>query len=131
MRVAVLRCAECGLRFNLEYTRGVSFTGVRLGGARSMKCPRCRKRSTFALDSPGPEPGLIDYRDPIRLPLAALLLLLGAGIAVIAALSFTGHPVGEVLVVAGAMVLAMIAVSGLLLARSRLVELPAGIPSRA
>jgi hypothetical protein len=46
-----LTCPRCHQTFDYDYVPGASFTAVRLGTSRYMRCPLCRRRSTFDLVS--------------------------------------------------------------------------------
>ncbi|HTW39391.1 MAG TPA: hypothetical protein VMF04_00820 [Thermoplasmata archaeon] len=49
-----LRCPKCGGTFDYEFVPGASFSAVRLGTSRYLRCPLCQKFSVFSLA--GPEP---------------------------------------------------------------------------
>jgi DNA-directed RNA polymerase subunit RPC12/RpoP len=42
-----LKCNKCGTEFDYAWIPGVSFTSVRLGNSRYLRCPVCRKWSLF------------------------------------------------------------------------------------
>jgi hypothetical protein len=47
-----LLCPKCGGSFDYEYVPGVSFTAIRLGNYRYMRCPICQKFSKFNMAGP-------------------------------------------------------------------------------
>ena len=42
-----LKCPKCGYEFEYKWIPGVSFTSIKLGKKRYMRCPECRKFSLF------------------------------------------------------------------------------------
>ncbi len=46
-----LTCPKCGKTFDYQWLPGGSFSAVRLGTKRYMKCPLCGKWSTFDIVS--------------------------------------------------------------------------------
>lgn len=54
-----LKCPKCGGEFDYEFVPGGSFTAIRLGTSRYMRCPLCHKFSVFSLKTPpaGDPPG--------------------------------------------------------------------------
>jgi hypothetical protein len=50
-----LRCPKCGGEFDYEFVPGASFTALRLGNARFMRCPLCHKFATFPMSRNEPE----------------------------------------------------------------------------
>jgi DNA-directed RNA polymerase subunit RPC12/RpoP len=42
-----LTCSKCGKQFDYNWLPGGSFTAVRLGKERYMRCPLCHEWSTF------------------------------------------------------------------------------------
>lgn len=60
-----LRCPKCGHEFDYDWVPGASLTAVRLGTARYLACPQCRRWSVFDVygtlvarpDPSGPRPG--------------------------------------------------------------------------
>ena len=42
-----LKCPKCSIEFDYAYLPGASFTSVRLGGSRFLRCPNCHKWSVF------------------------------------------------------------------------------------
>ena len=42
-----LKCGKCGVEFDYRWVPGTSFTSVRLGTSRYMRCPNCHRWSTF------------------------------------------------------------------------------------
>jgi hypothetical protein len=73
MSVAVVTCPNCGFRFNYHYVPSVSLTALRIGGARSFRCPQCHERAIFDLSIPGPDADVRTYDDPLGVNLAAAL----------------------------------------------------------
>lgn len=53
-RTRRLLCPKCGGAFDYEYVPGASFTALRLGNARYLRCPICQRFSIFRMT--GPEP---------------------------------------------------------------------------
>jgi hypothetical protein len=51
-RTRHLTCPKCGGEFDYEFVPGGSFTAVRLGTSRFMRCPLCHKFSVFSLKAP-------------------------------------------------------------------------------
>ena len=49
---ATLQCPKCHASFEYEYLTGASFTSIRLGSRRAMRCPQCRRFSSFDLHPP-------------------------------------------------------------------------------
>jgi hypothetical protein len=57
-----LRCPHCQGEFDYDFVPGMSFTAVRLGTSRYMRCPLCRRFGVFPLfgskaDGSAPVPG--------------------------------------------------------------------------
>ena len=46
-----LTCPKCGKQFDYNWVPGGSFTAVRLGYERYLRCPHCGQRSTFDIFS--------------------------------------------------------------------------------
>ena len=42
-----LKCPKCGHEFEYKWIPGASFTSIKLGKKRYMRCPECRKFSLF------------------------------------------------------------------------------------
>ena len=61
--ISKLECVKCGYRFNYQFIPGASVTSVRLGAARYMRCPGCRRWGKFSLSSAGSDAGLPTYSD--------------------------------------------------------------------
>jgi hypothetical protein len=80
MSTAWLTCRFCGLRFNHEFTPGVSLTAVRRTWGRSFRCPRCQKFQTFDLRTLGPVPGIPTFTDPLGRNLVIFVTVLVAGV---------------------------------------------------
>jgi hypothetical protein len=54
-----LTCPKCGGSFDYEFIPGASFSAIRLGTSRYMRCPLCHKFAVFRMrDAPaaGPPP---------------------------------------------------------------------------
>jgi hypothetical protein len=49
IQVSHLKCKKCGVGFDYAYLPGGSFTSIRLGNSRFMRCPNCKKWSVFNL----------------------------------------------------------------------------------
>jgi len=49
-----LTCPKCGGEFDYEFVPGASFTAIRLGTSRYMRCPLCRKFSVFSMKAAPP-----------------------------------------------------------------------------
>ncbi|MGA9840248.1 MAG: hypothetical protein WBF81_08715 [Thermoplasmata archaeon] len=47
-----LLCPKCGGAFDYDFVPGVSFTAIRLGDSRYMRCPICQKFSVFKMTGP-------------------------------------------------------------------------------
>ncbi len=47
VRVSHLKCGKCGAEFDYAWIPGASFTSVRLGKSRLLRCPVCKKWSVF------------------------------------------------------------------------------------
>ena len=47
VQLSHLKCPKCGSEFDYAYVPGASFTSVRLGGSRFLRCPVCHKWSVF------------------------------------------------------------------------------------
>jgi hypothetical protein len=52
-----LKCPKCGGEFDYEFVPGASFTAIRLGTSRYMRCPLCHKFAVFSLKPPAEPPG--------------------------------------------------------------------------
>jgi hypothetical protein len=52
-----LTCPKCGGEFDYEYVPGASFTALRLGSSRYMRCPLCRHFSVFSMRGSPPMAG--------------------------------------------------------------------------
>jgi hypothetical protein len=46
-----LQCPKCGGEFDYVYIPGISFTSIRMGGSRLLRCPVCGKSSVFDLSN--------------------------------------------------------------------------------
>jgi hypothetical protein len=44
-----LTCPKCGGQFDYELVPGGSFTSIRLGTSRYMRCPLCHRFSVFSM----------------------------------------------------------------------------------
>jgi len=44
-----LTCPKCGKQFDYEWVPGGSFSAVRLGSKRYLRCPKCHEWSTFEI----------------------------------------------------------------------------------
>ncbi|HTZ61560.1 MAG TPA: hypothetical protein VMC82_02805 [Thermoplasmata archaeon] len=51
-----LTCPKCGGAFDYEFIPGASFTAIRLGTSRYMRCPICRRFSVFKMTGPETAP---------------------------------------------------------------------------
>ena len=60
-RTRRLLCPKCGGTFDYEFVPGVSFTAIRLGTSRYMRCPICQKFSMFKMTGfdPAAVPGAL------------------------------------------------------------------------
>ncbi len=47
IKTSRLKCPKCGHRFYYKWLPGGSFTSIRLGTSRYMRCPNCKKWSMF------------------------------------------------------------------------------------
>ena len=47
VQMAHLKCPKCNSEFDYEYVPGASFTSIRLGESRFLRCPVCHKWSMF------------------------------------------------------------------------------------
>jgi hypothetical protein len=47
--VSHLRCKKCDVEFDYAYLPGASVTSFRLGRSRLMRCPNCKRWTTFNL----------------------------------------------------------------------------------
>jgi len=47
VQLSHLKCKKCGTEFDYAWIPGVSFTSVRLGNSRYLRCPVCTKWSVF------------------------------------------------------------------------------------
>jgi hypothetical protein len=47
VQVSHLRCKKCGVEFDYKWVPTASFTTIRLGNRRLMRCPSCKKWSVF------------------------------------------------------------------------------------
>lgn len=47
VQMAHLKCPKCNSEFDYSYIPGASFTSVRLGESRLIRCPVCHKWSMF------------------------------------------------------------------------------------
>ena len=51
-----LKCKSCGVEFDYEWIPASSFTSIRLGRSRYLRCPSCHKWSTFNIVSTRVDP---------------------------------------------------------------------------
>ena len=52
VRENTLTCPKCNGQFNYQFAPGASFTSLRLGRSRYMKCPLCGKWSVIKIVGP-------------------------------------------------------------------------------
>jgi len=52
VRENTLACPKCNRQFNYQFAPGASFTSLRLGRSRYMKCPLCGKWSVIKIVGP-------------------------------------------------------------------------------
>ena len=56
VRENTLTCPKCNKQFNYQFAPGASFTSLRLGTSRYMKCPLCGKWSVIKIIGPPVSP---------------------------------------------------------------------------
>jgi hypothetical protein len=56
VQLSHLKCKKCGVEFDYAYVPGASFTSIRLGNSRFLKCPSCGKWSIFNLSKTRVDP---------------------------------------------------------------------------
>jgi hypothetical protein len=47
VQLSHLKCTKCNSEFDYAYLPAASFTSIRLGNSRFLRCPTCRKWSIF------------------------------------------------------------------------------------
>ena len=47
VQLSHLKCSKCNSEFDYAFLPGGSFTSIRLGGSRYLRCPVCQKWSMF------------------------------------------------------------------------------------
>jgi hypothetical protein len=60
-----LKCPKCGGEFDYEFVPGASFTAIRLGTSRYMRCPLCHKFSVFSMKVTDPSAGSTPAEPPL------------------------------------------------------------------
>jgi DNA-directed RNA polymerase subunit RPC12/RpoP len=55
-RTRRLLCPKCGSSFDYEFIPGASFSAIRLGNSRYMRCPICQRFSVFKMTGPEATP---------------------------------------------------------------------------
>jgi hypothetical protein len=56
VQLSHLKCPKCASEFDYAFVPGASFTSVRLGTSRYIRCPVCHKWSVFDLRSTRVDP---------------------------------------------------------------------------
>jgi len=58
VRENTLTCPKCNKQFNYQFLPGASFTSLRLGRSRYLKCPHCGKWSVIKIVENPPKPSV-------------------------------------------------------------------------
>lgn len=64
-----LKCPKCGYGFRYKWIPGVSFTAIKLGKYRYMRCPNCKRFALFNIMG-----GITDKRIVKHLILSAIVV---------------------------------------------------------
>jgi len=48
---SILTCSKCGKQFDYHWVPGGSFSAIRLGNKRYIRCPNCHEWSTYKIKS--------------------------------------------------------------------------------
>jgi hypothetical protein len=130
-RTRRLKCPKCGAVFDYEFVPGASFTAVRLGTSRYMRCPVCLRFSVFPMTGPEPPESVSSaagaaarYSDSRSTARWALLVIVPFLVLIFLAAFGLGRPEPSLAVVIG-LVIAMLVVLGLVLFLGR----PAPVPT--
>ena len=97
MTNSIVECPHCHYKFNYEFIPGASFTSIRLGPSRILKCPNCKELHKFYINHFGTDPSLPTHGDNaetsiggknIALAAGPLIVLVALGILLIATGTF-------------------------------------------